>query len=330
MAKLNIVVLNYNNYEDTKDCLISLVDISNDIISVIVVDNGSLDDSTYQLNKEFGEFRYVYKKDNNGYAGGMNFAISEALKDKNCEYIFCLTNDTILQECNLVKFIEMADREENKKFASFQPKMLWFYDKNILETTGLLYSKNGIGFSRGGFDKSTKYLKTEEIFGCYGGACIFRRNAVEDLIEKDGEFFDQDFFAYYEDMDIAFRLRWRGWESLYVPDISFSHKLSKTFRKEPSTKIYLSQRNSMYLIFKDLPTDFILKNILFIFIGQLAYMFSKIFIGHTVSFSGKLDGIKNYKKMLFKRKKIQKDKENWKNIEKFIVNKWRRNKPKYL
>ena len=333
MAILNIIVLNYNNYEETKECLASLRSVTHKDVSIFVIDNASIDDSTVRLEKEFPEFSYFYNSINKGYAGGMNFGLKQAIADPECKYVFCLTNDTVLENSSFDDFFKLVGKSEYHSYGSFQVKMLWYYDKKILESAGLIYSKNSLGFSRGGFTPADNFNAVEEILGCCGGACIYKREAIEELILKDSEFFDQDFYGYYEDMDVALRLQWRGWKSLYVTSIIVSHKLSKTFKKDPAQKTYLSQRNNIYVLLKDLPLRFILKNMIYIIPVQFFSVLAKA-IQHKenrlVAARGKFDGFKKYAKMRAKAKIIQTDITNWKHIEKFIINKWKRNKPTYL
>ncbi|MEI6316774.1 MAG: glycosyltransferase family 2 protein [bacterium] len=333
MALLNIVVLNYNNYEDAKECLDSLKYIDNKDISIIVADNGSRDTSTHDLQKEFPGFRYAYNQENNGFPGGANFAIKEAIKDKDCEYVFLLTNDTVLKKDSIENFLKIASKEEYKKFGSFQTQMVWYYHKELLDSAGLVYSNNSLGFNRGGFESIKNYQEEKEILGCCAGACIYRRESIEELINKDGEFFDEDFFAYYEDMDVSFRLQWRGWRALYFPEVVVYHKVSKTFKQDPSQKVYLGQRNNIYVLLKDLPLSFVLINSIFIFVAQVGLFFVKFFQNREDRFvviKAKIDALQKFKKMKDKRMKIQTNMENWKYMKKFIVSKWSRNKPKNI
>ena len=331
MALLNIIVLNYNNYEETKDCLVSLKPVLRKNISVLVIDGGSTNDSTKRIASEFPEFSYFYNSVNAGFAGNMNFAIDKALKDPECKYVFCINNDAVLEADTLDQFLEMAEKEEYQKYGSFQAKMLWYYDKTVLESAGLIYSKNSLGFSRGGFMAAEDFNAPGEILGCCGGAVIYRREAIEAMIAADGEFFDEDFFGYYEDMDMALRLQWRGWKAWYVPTIVVAHKLSKSFQK--AQKTYLSQRNNIYVLLKDLPMRFVFVNLIYIVPVQIVSIFAK-FMEHKddrlVALRAKAHGFKKHAKMRAKRKIIQADKQNWKHIEKFIIHKWSRNKPKYL
>ncbi|MDO8886939.1 glycosyltransferase family 2 protein [Candidatus Oleimmundimicrobium sp.] len=337
MSELSIIIVNWNGKHFLKDCLDSVFKQSLDDCSVVFIDNGSTDDSVRFVEKKYASriknrrLKIIVNNKNYGFAEGNNIGIEESLKDLNCKYIFCLNNDTVIESNCLDELIKIADDPNFKHFGSFQPKMVWHDYRELIDSAGLLYGKNSLGFNRGGFEAVKNYDQSVEILGCCGGACLYRRKAVEELIEKDGEFFDKDFFAYYEDFDVAFRLQWRGWPSFYVSNSIVYHKRGGSQKKSTKKTLYWGHRNNVYVIAKNLPKSFIFKNFILILSAQIlsiAINFIKRgLLGFTIA-KAKIDGFRNWAKMREKAKIIQSNSGNWPNVEKFLVSKWRMRKPK--
>ena len=163
-----IVILTWNDYQNTHKCLLSIRDITYKNFFVVVVDNGSVDGSGRKIESEFPEHNYVFNEKNLGFAEGNNQGIREVLKH-DCEYVFCLNNDTIVDPHCLDILVGNAEGVAHEKFGSFQPKMIWALHPEMIDSAGLDYSRNGLSFSRGGFEPVGKYIKDAEIFGCCGG-----------------------------------------------------------------------------------------------------------------------------------------------------------------
>ena len=327
--KVTIIVLNWNNYEDSKECLDSINRLKYPNPDVIVIDNGSNDNSGKRLQINFPKFKYIHNADNMGFCIGNNIGISEALKDKNCKFILILNNDTVVEENFLEELTKIAEKSTFRIYGSFQPKMIYYDNKNLIDSAGILYSKNSLSFNRGIFEPVSKYNKPTDIFGCCAGACLYRREAIDDIIKRDGEFFDEDFFAYYEDVDIAFRLQLMGWKSYFVPMSKVYHKSGRSFNKLGDRSRYYLSRNNIYIIIKNLPLRFILKNLFIILAVQFLTILLNFIKRGNFGFKiikSKIDALIMYKTMIKKRKLIKVEKRKWEGIEKFFILKWKINK----
>ena len=330
--KVAVIILNYNALNNTIECLESLKKVPDSDYRVIVVDNGSDKNDAAVLEDKYKNFITLIKcEENLGFAEGNNKGIQAALADKDCQYIFCLNNDAIVKADALRELVQCADKEDFKEFGSFQPRMLWYYHWNLIDAAGLWYSKNGFGFSRGGFEVAEKYDKAVEIFGCCGGACLYRADAVRDVM-INGDFFDRDFFAYYEDFDVAFRLQWAGWKSRYCPSSIIYHKRGETAGVRSKFTAYYGTRNQIWNLVKNVPLQSVLKNVFFILVAQLAQVAINILKGRFdilgEIFKGKRDGWLKLGKILEKREAIKK-KVAPKAIEKWFIWKWRVKSPKF-
>lgn len=330
MPKVSIIILNWNGLKDTIECLESLKGITYSDYEVIVVDNGSKgNDADILENKYKGYIRLIRKKENLGFAEGNNVGIAEALKDERVAYICCLNNDIVVDENFLTILVENAARETYKTFGSFQPKMIQYHCPKLIDSAGLEYSRNGLGFNRGGFEFVKEYSQNSEIFGCCGGAVLYRREAVENVISADGFFFDPDFFAYYEDTDLSFRLQLRGWKSLYVAKSIVFHKRGESSKNISKTTLFWRHRNNVYVLAKDIPLKFLLKFFFLILIAQLASVGVNFLKSGSLGFivlRAKIAGFSKWTVMRKRGIKLRNDvssQKNWIRIEKMFVHKWR-------
>ena len=328
-----IVILNWNQYDDTKECLDSLPKINYPNYRVVLVDNGSHDKSGERLKSEFPQHVFIFSEKNLGFAEGNNVGIQKALEDKNCDYIFCLNNDTIVEPNFLDELIKIARDKKFKEFGSFQPCMVWYYHPNLLDSAGLEYGKNGLGFNRGGFSPRAQYMENGQILGPCGGAALYRASAIRHLIKRDGFFFDPDFFIYYEDMDVALRLQMSGWKSFYIASAIVLHKrggVTKISKNVSRHNIFLSHRNNIFVIAKNWPTRAILKNLVALLAAQcfaVGFNFIKRRGAGFVVAEGKAVGIMRWRCMRKRGTVARRETKNWESIERFFVKKWRANRP---
>ncbi len=212
----SIILLIFNGKKYIKSCLDSVLAQTYPNIEILVIDNASIDNSAKIVKSlRSPKIKLIENKRNLGFAGGNNQGIGES-KGK---YILCLNQDVILDK----DFIQQAVKvlESDSKIAACQGKLLRLDKRlrptNIIDSTGLIMLRNRRIISRGqGKEDRGKYNKQEEIFGVDGAAPIYRRQALKD-VTIDGEIFDKDFFAYKEDVDLAWRLRLYGWKAWYCP-----------------------------------------------------------------------------------------------------------------
>jgi len=324
-SKASIIILNHNGRHFLKSCLDSVFKQSYKNYEVIFVDNASSDGSVGFVRDRYGKMimskrlKMILNYKNYGFSKGNNIGIKEALRDKEVKYIVTLNNDTVVDKNFLLKLIDCAERY--KKAGSIMAKMVCGTNPRLIDSAGILYSKNILPFDRGRFEPVERYNKEEEIFGCCAGACLYRREALK-AVAVGGEFFDEDFFCYCEDVDLAFRLRLAGFKSYFCPDAIVYHYGSGTWGKFSNLIIYHYLRNSSWVMFKNLPRNFILKNLHLIIISEIGKVMSNLILRkRKIAINAKIDAYKNLYKMLKKRRRI-KNVVNFKEIEKFFIMKW--------
>ncbi len=225
---VSISLLTWNGEKYIKDCLKSVLNQTYPCLEILALDNGSEDRTVEHLKeveKKRKDFRIISVCPKNiGFSAGHNCVI----KQSQGKYVLCLNQDIVLDPNFIQKAVEVF--EKDGEIGSVQGKLLrWqlgmpashdsrgYHVSHVIDTTGLVCLKNRriINREQGQLDQG-KFEKIEEIFGADGAAPVYRREALEKTALK-GEYFDEDFFAYKEDVDLAWRMRLYGWKSIYQP-----------------------------------------------------------------------------------------------------------------
>ncbi|MBU1292252.1 glycosyltransferase family 2 protein [Patescibacteria group bacterium] len=224
---VSINLLTWNGEKYIEDCLNSVFNQSYSNLKILIIDNNSTDKTIKYLKKikdRSKNLKVIFNKKNIGFSAGHNQGIEQSKGD----FILCLNQDAVLGNNFIQNIVEVFNRD--KKIASVQGKVLRWqkglpisnqnsdYDvSRIIDTTGLSVLKNRriINRSQGEIDQE-QFNKVEEIFGPDGAVPVYRREALED-VKIGKEYFDESFFAYKEDVDLAWRLRLYGWKSFYQP-----------------------------------------------------------------------------------------------------------------
>jgi GT2 family glycosyltransferase len=327
--KVSVIILNWNGMKDTIECLESLKKITYPNYEVIVVDNGSRGGDADILEEKYKDYiKVIRNKENLGFAEGNNVAIREVLKKGESDYILCLNNDTTVKPDFLDELVKCA--EKHPQAGSIQPKMILAKWPQYIDSVGLELSKTGFGFSLGAYQNPNLFNQELEILGPCGGATLYKVEAIKDIM-IDNEFFDKDFFAYYEDFDVALRLRWAGWKSYFCPGSIVYHKRGATGGVRSKFTAYYRSRNQIWNLFKNFPASYIIKNIFIISVAQVAQISVNVSRKHFLKpiIKGKIDAILEMKKVLYKKHKIIK-KINFSEIEKWLSKKWRVRIPKEI
>ena len=308
MKGLTVIVPNYNGKKLLKDCFES-IEKQTDILEVVIVDNGSDDGSVEFIKENYPEYILIENKENLGFSR----AVNQGIKISSTQYCLLLNNDVELESnCtyNLLKCIE----KDNNIFA-VASKMVNFQDRDKLDDAGDEYTVLGWTKKVGQGRSKELYTHEREIFSACAGAALYRKS-VFDVIG----YFDENFFAYMEDVDIGYRARIYGFKSVYCSGAVVYHRVSATSgSRYNSFKIRLSARNNIYVPYKNMPWPQLLLNIIFLTIGfTIKYLFflSK---GHGNDY---VDGLKEGLNSLDKIDKIGYKKGrlvNYLNIEWIIL-----------
>lgn len=264
--KVSVVTPNYNGEKFLKTFFESLNNDSELIGEVIIVDNGSTDNSReYIKGKSFNfPVRLIENDENLGFAPAVNQGISQA----QYEYIFSLNNDTEIKKGSIKALVDLISSDNN--IFSLQAKMLQYKNKELIDDVGDEYNLLAWTKKTGENHNSKEYSEVCEIFSACAGAAMYKKSLLEEI-----GMFDDNFFAYMEDVDLAIRSRINGYRNLLCPDAVVYHIGSATSGSRYNEfKVRLAARNNVWVVYKNLPIPLKIVNFIFLFLGFLIkYLF---------------------------------------------------------
>ncbi len=297
MHKVSVVVPNWNGRDSIGVCIESLLGQTLDR-EIIIVENGSTDGSLQYLEKNFPDIKLVINKKNLGFAGGVNSGIRQAVAG-GADYVALFNNDATADKgwlSNLVKALE-----GNKYLGIATPKLLNQH-KTEFDSSGDFYTNWGLPFPRGrGEPVSNKYDKDNYVFAGSGGASLYRVKML-----KEVGLFDEDFFAYYEDIDLSFRAQLAGWKVLYVPQSLVFHQIGATSSKIKGFTTYQTMKNLPWLLWKNVPSKYLLNVLPRFSLAYSAFFVSALSRGQVwPAIKGGVVSLLYSPKKFFQRLKIQ-------------------------
>lgn len=250
--KVSVVIPNYNGGDYNRKCLLSLRNQTLSPDRIIVVDNGSTDGSAEEIEADFPEVTLFRFPENTGFTGAVNKGI--AMSD-GMDYVILLNNDTEAEPDFVRALTEAIGRRDD--IFSCQAKMLKMDDPSVMDDAGDLYCSLGWAFARGKGMPETGFRKPAAIFSSCAGAAIYSMKILEEIGT-----FDDNHFAYLEDTDIGWRARIRGYRNVFIPAARVRHVGSASSGSIYNLfKVKNTSRNSIYLIYKNMPTPQILLNL---------------------------------------------------------------------
>lgn len=296
-GKVAVVIPNWNGIDSLGYCIDSLL--SQSIKSkIIVVENGSTDGSIEFLSEQYPSVTVLPQKKNLGFAGGVNAGINFAIEN-GFEYVALFNNDAIAERDWLEKLLGgMVNEETGITTCSFMS-----IDKKHLDSTGDQFTVWGLPYPRGrGETNLQKYKKDTEIFAASGGASLYRISMLKEI-----GLFDEDFFAYYEDVDVSFRAQLAGWKVKYVPEAIAYHDTGSTSRKIKGFTTYQTMKNQPLLVFKNVPEKFLWRVSWRFAIAHTLFFLRAVSRGQGwIAIKGDLAGTRLLFKKAGERRRIQK------------------------
>lgn len=255
--EVSVIIPNFNGLAYLEGVLSSLERQSMKNFEVILVDNGSTDGSCAFVASQYSWVHIIELSENFGFSR----AVNEGIRAARAPYVLLLNNDTEVEPDFLKEMVEGIQR--HKKAFSCQAKMIQFHDRDKMDDGGNYYCALGWAFAEGKGKAAEYYDKEKKIFSSCAGAAIYRKK----IFEKIG-YFDDEHFAYLEDLDVGYRARIYGYENWYIPGAVVYHVGSGTSGSRYNQfKIRYSSRNNIYMIYKNMPLLQIILNLPFLLVG---------------------------------------------------------------
>ncbi|MCP4649209.1 MAG: glycosyltransferase family 2 protein [PVC group bacterium] len=256
--EISVVIVTWNAQKFIRECLDSVFNQSVQDMEVIVVDNGSTDDTLNILNEFQSKILLIKNSENKGFC----FANNQALRRVIGRYVLTLNSDIVLDN----DYITCLKNHlvERKDVGMAQGKFLRM-DRRTIDGLGLKLSwaKRLFNIAEGQIDRG-QYDKQREIFGPCAAAALYKRELVQ-AVQHEGDFFDNSFFFLVEDFDVAWRAQKLGWKALYEPQAVCYHYRSSSDHVS-LFKQYLSFRNRYFLLIKNADLKTFLIGIPYVFI----------------------------------------------------------------
>lgn len=312
-AKVFVIIPNLNGEARLGNAIESVLSQSYRDFQLIIVDNASTDTSralieSYQQKDP--RIHSIYNNKNYGFTGGVNPGFELAIKE-GATYAAPFNNDAIAHKDWLKQLVDFLDAHPKYGIAACT---ILHADGKTLDSTADQYTIWGIPFPRGRDEPATaRYNQDSDIFGASGGASMYR----VDMLKRIGVF-DQDFFAYYEDIDISFRAQLAGWKVRFVPE-------SVVYHEQGQTSAQLSKRRTSGRVATEFTTKQYMKNLPYILVkdmplGLLCRVLPRFLLAYTLFFiksfpegrgGGALKGVALFwltlPKKLLQRRTIQKN-----------------------
>ena len=306
---VTIIIPNYNGESHLRTCIPSIIKQTYREFVLVLVDNGSTDNSIAYVKENLPGSVIIQLKTNTGFAKAVNEGIKYSSGKLNSEIILLLNNDIELDENFLKAGVDTFKNNPDVSFVA--SKMLNYNDRNIIDDCGdSIRLKGGSPVARGHDEKdSEKYKKEDYVFGVCAGAGFYKK----ELFDNVG-LMDERFIAYYEDFDLSFRAELLGYKAYFQPKAICYHKrggTSSLMKKGYQTE--LCERNLVLFRFKNYPLPiYLLYQPLFFFSRLKRIIFFWRDYGFTIFYSA----IKGYLRGIFimpaftgNRFKIQKNKK---------------------
>ena len=241
LSHLSVIIPNYNGAHHLRPCFKALRNQTYPRIEVILVDNGSHDESLALTRRDFPEVKIIEFAQNLG----LTVAINRGIEQAQGEIIAPLNNDTEVSPDWAQALIDALKNFPKAGIAA--SKMRLFDQRDTLHSAGDGFGRNGIPINRGVWQKDQgQFDEDVYIFGGCGGAVAYRREMLEDI-----GLFDEDLFMYLEDVDLNWRAQLAGYRAIFVPDAVVYHHLSATGGGAIAS--FYTGRNTIFILAKDLP-----------------------------------------------------------------------------
>jgi GT2 family glycosyltransferase len=248
----SVIILNHNGLRFLDSCLEAVA--AQQVpggCEVLLVDNGSHDGSIDHVRKAYGWVRILVLGRNTGFSRANNLAMGKA----RGRHVVLLNNDTRVRDGWLAALVTAADA--NPRAGAVTSKLVYADRPEVIQNAGVLLLDDGGGGDRGAGEQDRgQYDEPGPVFGFCGAAALLRREMLDDV-----GCLDETFFAYYEDTDLSWRMRLRGWNVLYEPGAVVEHVHSATSGERSFFFTFHADRNRLFMLFKNASPGFLMRSL---------------------------------------------------------------------
>ncbi|HSX15579.1 MAG TPA: glycosyltransferase family 2 protein [Candidatus Saccharimonadales bacterium] len=269
---------------------------------IIIVDNASTDGSTEAVLAKYPDIEVIRNSRNEGFAGGVNPGLRRAI-ELGAKYAGPFNDDAVANKQWLRQLVDFLDA--HPRYGAAAPKVVTS-DRERLDSTGDYYTDWGLPYPRGRREYNLhKFDDQTDIFAATGAASLYRVKTLREI-----GLFDEDFFAYYEDVDLSFRLQLAGWKVAFVPGAVVDHHIGMTSARVKGFTTHQTMKNLPLLWYKNVPGRYLFR------IGCRLWLAQTLFFGRAVTrgqgwaaFSGACAALYLLVKKIPTRRRIQRSKK---------------------
>lgn len=267
LEPIAIIIVNFRRAIDTIECLDSLLEINNLSFDIFLVDNGSGSEEAEQL-RSYADFYpkniiFTAFSENHGFTGAHNRLFEQILPNNHYQFILLLNNDTVVDPEFLTKMLIKIDRERHIEMIAAQ--MMQYDDRTRIDNLGITFYRCGLASNR----KSAIDL----LLGPCGGCALYTTNLLSQIYRANGEYFDEHFFCYAEDTDLAWRAVLLGYRAAYAENARVYHKGSVASGGPNSDFVlYHGIRNSLFVLIKNVPARLLGRNLFWMLVLHAAIL----------------------------------------------------------
>ncbi|MEA2575328.1 MAG: hypothetical protein QOH93_2626 [Chloroflexia bacterium] len=309
MPETAVVILNWNGARLLPECLSALAAQSYRDFELWLVDNGSidgshalLDDLDRTLQPEWLSHplpwpaRIIRNSDNVGFATGNN----QAMRLCASRYVVALNNDAIADEDWLGQLVATA-RAGGTSVGMVASTMLFSHRLELVASAGISVHADGVALDRapGMLSAKLERVGTRPVFGASAGAALYTAAMLRDV-----GLFDDRYFSYLEDADLAWRARSRGWRALHNPHARVRHEYSATGGHNSAFKRRLMSRNRVWLLYKNMPTPLMQRYAPLIARYDGLALLNALATGDRASLKGRFEGLSSLDRFTDSRRKV--------------------------
>ena len=292
--KASVIIPNLNGAGWLRDSIESVWAQTEQDFELIVIDNGSTDESLDIARSYCGRDRYTLIE--NAGNTGFSHAVNQGIAIAKGEYMALFNNDAFAEPDWLAELIKTADADS--KIFAVSSLMLRYYEPELADDAGDYVTILGFACKRGDGLKASRYTKPCRVFSACGGAALYRKSILDEI-----GVFDELFFAYYEDVDLSWRANNFGYRNVYCPTARCRHNPFKSIQ---------SGRNSILLPYKNQPILMLVLNFIPMLLGYLL----KVLMFRLRGFGG--DYAKGFREAWAALPKINKPKFKWRNLPNYV------------